>query len=177
MGPTDSTSPRNMPPTMAPGMLPMPPRTAAVKALMPGMKPVKKLIWMNIRPKSTPATPGHGGADGEGHDDGAVDVDAHQGGRRRVLRDGPDGRAQLGAHHEEVQADHHEQRRADDHHVEPLEAQRLGDGQRHRLREDGRHRVGEDAHADDARTVYCRKNEAPMAVMSSTSRGELRSGR
>src|SRR5499433_3549855 len=36
----DSSNPRTRPPSMAPGMLPMPPRTAAVKALSPGMKPV-----------------------------------------------------------------------------------------------------------------------------------------
>src|SRR5439155_1302129 len=34
-----SSRPRTIPPSMAPGMLPMPPSTAAVKALRPGMKP------------------------------------------------------------------------------------------------------------------------------------------
>ena len=38
--------------------------------------------------------------------------------------------------------------------------------------------VAEDARVRPGRaTVYCRKKDAPMALMSSTSRGELRSGR
>ena len=40
-GPTDSTTPRKNPPTIAPGMLPIPPSTAAQNALMPGKKPMK----------------------------------------------------------------------------------------------------------------------------------------
>ena len=40
-GPTDSTTPRKKPPTIAPGMLPIPPSTAAQNALMPGKKPMK----------------------------------------------------------------------------------------------------------------------------------------
>ena len=35
-----SMMPSRMPPSMAPGMEPMPPKTAAVQALMPGMAPV-----------------------------------------------------------------------------------------------------------------------------------------
>ena len=38
--PKISMMPSRMPPSMAPGMEPMPPNTAAVKALMPGMEPV-----------------------------------------------------------------------------------------------------------------------------------------
>ena len=34
-----------MPPSMAPGMEPIPPKTAAVKALMPGMAPVVGLMY------------------------------------------------------------------------------------------------------------------------------------
>ena len=33
-------TPSSRPPSRAPGMEPMPPNTAAVKALMPGMEPV-----------------------------------------------------------------------------------------------------------------------------------------
>ena len=39
-----SRSPSTSPPIMAPGILPMPPSTAAVKAFSPGMKPVYGLI-------------------------------------------------------------------------------------------------------------------------------------
>ena len=42
---------------MAPGMLPMPPSTAAVKAFSPGMKPVYGLIRPYCTPNSTPAAP------------------------------------------------------------------------------------------------------------------------
>src|SRR5438309_2328483 len=42
---------------MAPGMLPMPPRTAAVKAFRPGMKPVYGLIRLYCTPNNTPAAP------------------------------------------------------------------------------------------------------------------------
>src|SRR5713101_5454112 len=52
-----SRTPSTSPPSMAPGMLPMPPSTAAVKALSPGMKPVYGLIRLYCTPKSTPAPP------------------------------------------------------------------------------------------------------------------------
>ena len=42
---------------IAPGMLPMPPSTAAVKAFSPGMKPVYGLIRLYWTPNSTPAPP------------------------------------------------------------------------------------------------------------------------
>src|SRR6218665_2651611 len=41
---------------MAPGMLPIPPSTAAVKALMPAMKPMKGLSLPMLSPISTPPT-------------------------------------------------------------------------------------------------------------------------
>ncbi len=178
MGPTDSTSPRNMPPSMAPGMLPMPPSTAAVKALMPGMKPLKKLTWMKMRPKSTPGSTGHGGADGEGHDDGAVHVDAHERRRGSVLRDGADGRAQLGAHREDVQAHHHQQRGTHDHDVQPLQAQRTRrwaastgsermvgtDRRRRRLRRCPRTRVLQEERGADGRDEQHQARRSRAAV-------------
>ena len=39
-----STTPRIRPPTTAPGRMPMPPRTAATKALRPGMMPMSGSI-------------------------------------------------------------------------------------------------------------------------------------
>src|SRR5829696_5016912 len=47
---------RNAPRT-APPMLPMPPSTAAVNALRPAMKPMKKLTWPRYMPAMTPPTP------------------------------------------------------------------------------------------------------------------------
>ena len=41
-----SITPSNSPPSMAPRMLPMPPSTAAVNALSPAEKPMKKSIWV-----------------------------------------------------------------------------------------------------------------------------------
>src|ERR1035437_4985830 len=52
-----STMPRTRPPTTAPATLPMPPRTAAVKALRPARNPMwKSMLWF-CRPWATPATP------------------------------------------------------------------------------------------------------------------------
>ena len=41
---------------MAPGMLPMPPSTAAVKAFRPGRKPIEKCTTEYVAPIITPAT-------------------------------------------------------------------------------------------------------------------------
>src|SRR5262249_47094929 len=46
VGPTDSTMPRKKPPSIAPGILPMPLSTAAPNALMPGVKPIRKYICL-----------------------------------------------------------------------------------------------------------------------------------
>src|SRR5690606_20816722 len=51
-----SARPSSTPPSMAPGMLPMPPSTAAVKALMPARKPMKGLSLPIARAMSTPPT-------------------------------------------------------------------------------------------------------------------------
>src|SRR6266853_862667 len=52
-----SRMPSTRPPSMAPGILPIPPSTAAVKALSPGMKPVYGLTRLYWTPKRTPAPP------------------------------------------------------------------------------------------------------------------------
>src|SRR5205085_4630089 len=52
----DSITPMISPPTTAPGTLPMPPRTAAMKALSPGMMPISGSILGYDRPKRMPAT-------------------------------------------------------------------------------------------------------------------------
>src|ERR1051325_2089870 len=51
-----STMPIVSPPTTAPGTLPMPPSTAAMKALSPGMIPISGSIFGYERPKRMPAT-------------------------------------------------------------------------------------------------------------------------
>ena len=56
-GPTDSATPMESPPAMAPPRWPMPPTTAALKALIPGRKPV---VWITLRnkiPHKMPANP------------------------------------------------------------------------------------------------------------------------
>ena len=169
-GPIASIRPRNRPPSMAPGMLPMPPRTAAVNALMPGKKPIAKVTWRERQAVQHAGRAGHRGADGERQDDRAVRVDAHQGRRVLVLRDGPDRGAGLGPHHEQVQAGHHGERGDDHEHVHPAHAEER-DREPARCRNvDGR--VGVDARSRRSRgTVYCRKNDAPMALISGTRRG------
>ena len=51
-----SMTPRISPPIMAPGIDPIPPNTAAVKALMPGMAPVVGISTGYAEHISTPAT-------------------------------------------------------------------------------------------------------------------------
>src|SRR5205823_14518273 len=52
-----SRSPRTSPPSIAPGMFPIPPSTAAVNAFRPGMKPLQGLMSPYWTPKSTAAAP------------------------------------------------------------------------------------------------------------------------
>src|SRR5207244_2412474 len=52
----DSITPMISPPTTAPGTLPMPPRTAAMKAFSPGMMPMSGSIFGYDNPKRMPAT-------------------------------------------------------------------------------------------------------------------------
>ena len=76
-----STMPRMMPPTMAPGMIPIPPRTAATKALMPGAIPTERINRIIIDPNQYAASSSKGRTQGKSHADDAVDIDAHQAGR------------------------------------------------------------------------------------------------
>ena len=73
-----STKPMMNPPSAAPAMLPMPPRTAAVNALRPAWKPRLNWIVPKYRPWTTPAAPASADADEERQRDRAVDVHAHQ---------------------------------------------------------------------------------------------------
>ncbi len=57
IGPSASTSPRKKPPNIAPGMLPIPPSTAAVNALRPGINPLRQLNDRLWKPSMTPAAP------------------------------------------------------------------------------------------------------------------------
>ncbi len=52
-----STRPTSSPPSIAPGMLPIPPTTAAVKPFRPARKPMKWKIWLNSSANMTPAAP------------------------------------------------------------------------------------------------------------------------
>ena len=91
-----SMMPSSTPPSRAPGMEPMPPNTAAVKALMPGMEPVVGTKRGIGRAQQHAGDGRQAGADGEGQGDGGVDVDAHELGRALVLGAGPHGLAHLG---------------------------------------------------------------------------------
>ena len=102
---------------MAPRMLPMPPSTAAAKALTPGMKPM-----VLQKPKRGAEQEAGGAAEGAADDeragDGLVDVDAHQGRGRRVLGDAADAAAELGAGDQPVEEDHHHDGGDDDDHLQ-----------------------------------------------------------
>ena len=71
-GPIDSTTPRKKPPNIAPGMLPMPPSTAALNALMPGRKPDIEIDLLVDEAVEHAADAGHAGAEHEGEDDHLV---------------------------------------------------------------------------------------------------------
>ena len=104
-GPMASITPRNKPPSIAPGILPMPPSTAAVKALMPGMKPMKKLTpWGRNTPLITPAEPAKKPPTPKVNMITQVDVDAHQAGDFLVLRNGAHRLANARALHQPIQA-------------------------------------------------------------------------
>ena len=77
---------------MAPGMLPMPPSTAAVKALMPARKPMKGLSLPMVMAISTPPTAARI-APITNVKEITVGVDAEQVGHVHVLRAGARGTA------------------------------------------------------------------------------------
>ncbi|OLE17330.1 MAG: hypothetical protein AUG88_07205 [Actinobacteria bacterium 13_1_20CM_4_68_12] len=49
-----SVRPIRKPPSTAPGMLPIPPTTAAVKPFNPAVKPISEKIWPKTSPNMTP---------------------------------------------------------------------------------------------------------------------------
>src|SRR6201985_1969835 len=53
----DSATPITSPPSIAPGIEPIPPTTAAVNALSPAMNPIVLVTWLNSSPPMIPATP------------------------------------------------------------------------------------------------------------------------
>ena len=52
-----SVRPTTSPPSIAPGMLPIPPTTAAVKPFSPARNPMKWNTWLKSKPNITPAAP------------------------------------------------------------------------------------------------------------------------
>ena len=56
-GAVDDSTPMIKPPAAAPPTLPMPPRTAAVNAVIPGTNPIVGRTDENVSPQSTPAIP------------------------------------------------------------------------------------------------------------------------
>ena len=72
-------------------MEPMPPNTAAVNALMPGIEPVVGIREVLKEHSSTPAMAAERGADGKRHGNGSVDVDTHELRRALILGAGTHG--------------------------------------------------------------------------------------
>ncbi len=81
--------PMSTPPSTAPVRLPMPPSTAAVKAIRPSWKPRSYRVVPIVCYVQQAGRAGHRAAEGEREGDGPVDVDAHQPGGVLVLRGGP----------------------------------------------------------------------------------------
>jgi hypothetical protein len=87
-------------------MLPMPPSTAAVKALSPAEN------LGVVEADEDPAGAAEGGAEEERRRDHAADVHAHDGRHLAVLGHGADRPAERGALHELMEPHHHENREA-----------------------------------------------------------------
>ena len=111
-----SATPRVRPPRTAPRMLPMPPSTAAVKALRAGRE-AHGVDDAGADAEEEAGRPPEQTAQDKGLRDDAVDVDAHQAGRLGVLGHGPDPSAQLGQCHDPVEEDEHRDRRHRDQDV------------------------------------------------------------
>jgi hypothetical protein len=93
---------------MAPGTLPIPPSTAAVKAFSPGKNPIKKLTCRNIKPYKHPGGPGHHSPQRKSNGDYPVDVNAHQGRHVFVLGHGPHGFSSFCELNEIIKTRHHQ---------------------------------------------------------------------
>ena len=93
-------------PASAPRMLPMPPSTAAVNALMPGRKPMLNRAVSKKIAEQEARRPGQDAAEEEREHDDPVDVDAHERGRLGVLGGGADASTEPAARHEAVEGDH-----------------------------------------------------------------------
>ena len=101
-----SMMPSRMPPMNAPGIEPMPPNTAAVNALMPGMRAGGRHQGRVGGAEQHARDSRKARADGKGDGNGRVDVDAHQLGRALVLRHRTHRRADLALAGEQHQSDH-----------------------------------------------------------------------
>ncbi len=105
--------PRIRPPSAAPGMLPIPPSTAAVKAAMPGRKPIVaptgRTSGHTARRRCRPASR----RSRTSITIDAIDVDAHQARDLAILGHGAHRVPGARALHEQLERDHHDDRRHD----------------------------------------------------------------
>ena len=157
-------------------MLPMPPSTAAVKALRPDDEAHLEVDLAVLEAVGDGGDGGERGADGEGDDDDAVGVDAHQLGGVGVLRGGLHGAAGAGLGDEEAEGDHAQRGGDEQEEVAALDdgAEPMSTASPLELREGaGLLGVGVEA----SRSACWSAMDRPMAVMSGASRGPPRSGR
>ena len=98
-----------MPPSTAPGMLPMPPTTAATKCLEPRHE-THQGIYIVEHAHQHSGDSREKSSQGEGPGDDLVRIDPHQPRRLDVLRRGPHGLAKAGLHHQQIKNRHRHSR-------------------------------------------------------------------
>ena len=170
-----SMKPMMKPPSAAPTVLPMPPRTAAVNALQAGLE-----AEVEAGDAVLQAVDDAGGArerrpDEERDRDRAVDVHAHQGGGVAVVGRRAHRAPEPRAADEQLERDHQDHRDGDDEQAEHRD-RRVADLDERSGREDLR-RVRSGTGRRASWTTFWRMNETPIAVISGARRGALRSGR
>ena len=156
-------TPRNRPPSAAPGMLPMPP-DGGREGLDARHKAHEEVGLFEDEHPQDGGNTGHGGADGERGGDGAVDIDAHQ--RRHVFIPRPrrEWPGRFGALHEEIQTQqgHNRDGKNDDARLQEFQPRIV-------TRPSRMAGTGKGLRSPPNRPRnYCQKKDAPIAVMSGT---------
>ena len=160
---------------MAPGMEPIPPTTAAVKPFRPGHEAHQVVDLVEDEAHHHARRARERGADEEGRDDDAVDVDPLHRRRLTVERRRAHRLAEPRAGDEQGQREHQRERGQDDPDPNRRDVERAPVDAGRQV--DVLVRLVARKSAPKRRSADCRKNETPSAVISGAIRGAFRSGR
>ena len=157
------------PPSMAPAKLPMPPSTAAVKALRPAAKPLKTR-WTVVDARDETRRAGKQSGDQKRYRDRAVDVDAHERCGFPVLGDRAHRATRRVRSTYVCSAKHRDDRQSHDEDLlgATVKAPTWNVG----LGKTAGNGIGDEP--CQACIAFSRMNEKPIAVISGASRGALR---